>query len=123
MNNNKEIIIYWIPSHIEVGGNESVDSAAKSVLDLTSDKFRIPYTHLKPIINKFLTQNGNNGGIITRIISFCKSSLLWENGDQLSENQKRTNPYIPIVHWQYSLFYTETGPTTTVFDMSNALHH
>ena len=35
-------------------GNEREDSAAKSTLDLTPDKFRIPYTDLKPTINKFL---------------------------------------------------------------------
>ena len=33
--------------------NEGADSAAKSVLDLTPDKSRIPYTDLKPTINKF----------------------------------------------------------------------
>ena len=31
-----------------------IDSAAKSALDLTPDKSRIPYTDLKPTINKFL---------------------------------------------------------------------
>ena len=35
MSNSKEIIIYWISSHIEVRGNERADSAAKSTLDLT----------------------------------------------------------------------------------------
>ena len=44
----------WIPSQIGVRGNESADSLAKSALDLTPDKSRIPYTDLKPTINKFL---------------------------------------------------------------------
>ena len=54
MSNRKEIIICWTPSHIGVRGNEKADSAVKLALDLTPDKSRIPYTDLKPIINKFL---------------------------------------------------------------------
>ena len=50
----KEIIICWTPSHIGVKRNERADSATKSVLDLSPDKFRIPYTNLKPTINKSL---------------------------------------------------------------------
>ena len=54
MSNRKEIITCWTLSHIGVRGNERADLAAKLVLDLTPDKSRIPYTDLKPIINKFL---------------------------------------------------------------------
>ena len=54
MSNGKEIIICWTPSHFEVRRNERADSAAKSALDLTPDKSRIPYTDMKPTINKFL---------------------------------------------------------------------
>ena len=54
MSNRKEIIICWTPSHIGVRGNIKADSTAKSALDLSPDKSRIPYTDLKPTINKFL---------------------------------------------------------------------
>ena len=54
MSNRKEIIICWTSSHIGVRVNERADSASKSALDLTPDKSRIPYTDLKPTINKFL---------------------------------------------------------------------
>ena len=50
----KEIILCWTPSYIGVRGKERADSAAKSALDLTPDKSRIPYTDLKPTIDKFL---------------------------------------------------------------------
>ena len=48
-----EIIMCWIPSHIGVSGNERADSAAKSALDLSPDNTSIPYTDLKPQINRF----------------------------------------------------------------------
>ena len=51
---NKEIIFSWIPSHIRVRGNYRADASAKSALDLTPDKYNIPYTDLKPKINNFL---------------------------------------------------------------------
>ena len=54
MSNHKEIILCWISSHIGVRGNERANLAAKSALYLTPDNFRIPYTDLKPKINKFL---------------------------------------------------------------------
>ncbi len=50
MSNCKEILT----SLFGVSGNERADSAAKSVLYLSPDKFRIPNTDLKPKINKFL---------------------------------------------------------------------
>ena len=42
-----------IPSHIGESVNERAGSAAKSALDLGTDNTSIPYTDLKPQINKF----------------------------------------------------------------------
>ena len=44
----------WIPNLIGVRGNHKADMSAKSSLDLTLDKYNIPYTDLKPKINNFL---------------------------------------------------------------------
>ena len=46
--------IYHLCADTGVRGNGIADSAAKSALDLKPDKSRIPYTDLKPKINKFL---------------------------------------------------------------------
>ena len=53
MSSHKEIIMCWIPGYIGVNGNERADSAAKSALDLSPDNTSIPYTDLKPQINRF----------------------------------------------------------------------
>ena len=53
VSSNKEIIMCWIPGHIEESRNERADSVDKSALDLSPDNISIPYTDLKPQINKF----------------------------------------------------------------------
>ena len=50
---------------------------------------------LNPKSTNSFTQNGNNAGIITLTINSFKSSPLWENGDQLSENQEKN----VIISW------------------------
>ena len=50
----KKSFFCWILSHIRVRGNHRADTALKSALDLTPDKYNIPYTDLKPKINNFL---------------------------------------------------------------------
>ena len=47
----KNIILCWVPSHVDIRGNEKPVSAAKSALDLPRAKFGVPFTDLKYIIN------------------------------------------------------------------------
>ena len=112
MSNRNEIITCWAPSHIGVRRNERADSATKSALGLTPDKSRIPYTDLKPTINKFLhtkwqQQWSNN----------IHNKQPWECGDQHQETQEENKSYKAN-----SLFHFETGTTTTVFDLPDNLH-
>ena len=68
--------------------NHRADAAAKSALDLTPDKYNIPYTDLKPKINNFLHKNGN-AGIEIPIINDSRLDPFGENGAQLSENREK----------------------------------
>ena len=51
---NKEIVLCWIPSHIGIQGNEMVDKHAKTSLSLEPTSFKIPFSNLKPFINKYI---------------------------------------------------------------------
>jgi len=48
------IIFCWLPSHIGISGNEKADEAAISALNKPILRIPIPYTDLKPIINKYV---------------------------------------------------------------------
>ena len=46
LSKTKEIELCWIPSHIEIKGNDQADSAAKTA-------WKMPYTDLHGAFNKF----------------------------------------------------------------------
>ena len=52
----KEIVLYWIPSHIGIQGNETVDKQAKTSLSLEPTSFRILFSNFKPSINKYILE-------------------------------------------------------------------
>ena len=49
-----EIVYCWIPSHIGIAGNESVDQKAKDSLHLHPINFPLPYTNFKSFINRYI---------------------------------------------------------------------
>ena len=51
---NKNIILCWVPSHVDIRGNEKADSAAMSALDLPHAKISVPYTDLKYLNNQYI---------------------------------------------------------------------
>ena len=52
----KEIVLCWISSHIGILGNEMVDQQAKSSLSVEPTSFKIPFSNLKPSINKYILE-------------------------------------------------------------------
>ena len=55
LSKNNSIILTWIPSYIGIQGNERADKAAKKkALQTHISNTKIPYTNLKPLINKFI---------------------------------------------------------------------
>ena len=44
---SKEIVFCWLPSHVNIRGNELADSEAKSALSLVITNFKIPHSDFK----------------------------------------------------------------------------
>jgi len=52
-NSGKTIIFCWIPSHVNIRGNERADTAAKSALSLPVTNMKLPARELLPCISNF----------------------------------------------------------------------
>ena len=52
--NTKEILFCWLPSYVDIIGNEIADRKAKDSLQLNMSTFEVPFNNFKPLINKYI---------------------------------------------------------------------
>jgi ribonuclease HI len=57
MDDSKELIFCWIPSHVNIKGNETADSFAKKALNQNITNYVVPYTDFRKCINDFINYN------------------------------------------------------------------
>ena len=51
-----DITFIWIPSHVAVWGNETVDSLAKKAVEENISSTRVPFSDLKPLVDKYISR-------------------------------------------------------------------
>ena len=55
-NGGKTIIFCWLPSHIDIDGNEKADAAANSALQLNVSRKKLPHSDFRPKIKSHYTE-------------------------------------------------------------------
>jgi len=66
----KRIVVCWIPSHVNITGNERADLAAKSAVTLPITKMKIPATEHSPRVSQFCLKEWQD------ILNCCEGNKL-----------------------------------------------
>ena len=51
---DKEVVFCWVPSHVDIVGNEKADTCAKKALQKEITDYTVPYSDFRPLINGFI---------------------------------------------------------------------
>ena len=76
---NKEIVLCWILSHTGILGSGMVDQQAKTSLSLEPTSFKIPFSYVKPSINKYILDQWQtlwNNSIGNKLLEIKKQLLV-----------------------------------------------
>ena len=120
LSNDNDIQICWVLSHTAISGNGQADKAARSTINLTTEKkFKIPHTDFKMKINKYILHrrqqcwNNNENNKLLEIKPIRKK-----------KKKKRGNiVQTPDRSYKYNtLLFTRRKTTTNVLCMPDQIH-
>ena len=105
--------------------NERANSAAKSALDLTPDKSRIPYTDLKSTINKFLHtkwQQQWSNSIHNKLFQIQPTFGEWRPALRKSRREQVVISRLRIGHTRLTHSFILKQEPQPVFNLPDNLH-
>ena len=119
--------MYWVPSHTGIRGNDQADKAARSTINLTTEKkFKIPYTDFKMKINKYILKQRQqrwNNNENNKLLEIKPTLGEWK---QSFKKMKRGGYIVQTLdrsHKDNPLLFTQRKTTTNVLCMSDQIHH
>ena len=89
LSNDNDIQICWAPSHTGISGNDQADKAARSTINLTTEKkFKIPHTDFKMKINKCILQQRQGHRNNNENNKLLEINPHWGNGSKALKKRK-----------------------------------
>ena len=86
-------VFCWLPSHVEIKGNEKANTAAKSALTLNISDLKIPFTDFKHCINTFVHnkwQMSWNAAVLNKLHSIKPSLGEWQPSYRIDGKEEVT---------------------------------
>ena len=126
LSNGNDIQICWVPSHTGISGNDHADKAARSTINLTTEKkFKIPHTDFKIKINKYILQQRQqrwNNNENNKLLEIKPTLGEWK---QNFKKPKRGGYIVQTPDRSYNyntLLFTWRKTTTNVLCISDRIH-
>ena len=124
LSNDNDIQICWVPSHTGISGNDQAIKAARSTINLTTEKkFKIPHTDFEIKINKYILQqrqqhwnNKENNKLleIKPTLGEWKQSLKKKKGNYIVQTPDRS-------YKDNTLFFTRRKTATNMLCMPDQM--
>ncbi|CAB3246034.1 unnamed protein product [Arctia plantaginis] len=136
LNEDKHIVLQWVPSHIGLGGNSIVDSLAKQSTFMGISVPREPYfTDLLPLVRErcinmwkeYFDERSRTVGIWYKTIQPCPSHVLWFADSDLSGQEVVTalrlrSGHMPLNSFTY-MMKKSSSPNCTICNVREDVYH